>query len=280
MNDSVLILIKEKYERLTKIQKKLADYICDNIHTIPFLSIKELGEKSDVSLASITRFTRELGFSGYADFQRSTADLIRKDMVPMKELKGSISSEETEDVLSSIARNNIEVLKSLEDKELKRNFEEAVALMTDCRKLYIAASRSSYTVGYYLYFMLKQFMEHVELLSEGTSDISNRLQYVKKEDVLIAISYSRYTKSTYDMTHYFHNMGSSIIALTDSYHSPIALKASKILLARQAPGTYSFVAAMTVANALVTAAGKLNKDDTMKQLEKQDEIAIGYGIYL
>lgn len=178
MDNNVLSIINENYSALTKTQKKLADFIKDNVHMIPFLSIAELGEKTQVSLASITRFTRELGFNGYSQFQKSAADLIRKDVVPMRELKHSITEEGEEDILSRMIRLNINSLETLNSEDLKRNFQQSVDLITGCRKLYITAARSSFSVAYYLYFMLKEFMEHVELLTEGTGDISNKLQYL------------------------------------------------------------------------------------------------------
>lgn len=280
MEKNVLSLIGESYENLTKTQKKLADFIKDNIHILPFLSITELGGKTEVSMASITRFTRELGFNGYSEFQKSAADLIRKDVVPMRELKHSITEEGEEDILSRMIRLNINSLETLNSEDLKKNFQESVELITNCRKLYITAARSSYSVAYYLYFMLKEFMEQVELLTEGTGDISNKLQYIEENDCLIAISYERYTRSTYNIVSYLNKKGCKIIAITDSHSSPIALKATNVLLAKHAVDTYSFVNSMTVANALITAAGRRDKENTLKKLERQDEIALEYGLYL
>lgn len=280
MEKSVLSLIGESYENLTKTQKKLADFIKDNIHILPFLSITELGGKTGVSMASITRFTRELGFNGYSEFQKSAADLIRKDVVPMRELKHSITEDGEEDILSRMVRLNINSLETLNSEDLKKNFQESVELITNCRKLYITAARSSYSVAYYLYFMLKEFMEQVELLTEGTGDISNKLQYIEEKDCLIAISYERYTRATYNIVSYLNKRGCKIIAITDSHSSPIALKATNVLLAKHAVDTYSFVNSMTVANALITAAGRRDKENTLKKLERQDEIALEYGLYL
>lgn len=280
MEKTILGVIEENYEGLTKIQKKVADYIRENVHMLPFLSIVELGEKAGVSLASITRFTRELGFNGYSEFQKKAADLIRKDVVPMRELKHSIIEEGEEDILSRMIRLNIHSLETLLSEDLKNNFQESVSRMTSCRKLYITAARSSFSVAYYLYFMLKEFMEQVELLTEGTGDISNQLQYVEKDDCLIAISYERYTRATFHIVSYLKKKGCGIIAITDSHSSPIALKASNVLLAKHAADTYSFVNSMTVANALITAAGRRDKENTLRKLKRQDEIALEYGLYL
>lgn len=280
MKDNIFFIIDEKYDSLSKTHKKIADYVKENIHIIPFLSIKELGEKSEASIASITRFTRELEFNGYAEFQKKVSELVQKDVVPMKEIKNSILSEESDSPLKRIIDLNINSLSSLYNEDLEKNFNESIPIISKCRKLYITASRSSYSVGYYLYFMLKGFIEDVELLTYGTSDISNKLSYVKSDDCLISISYARYTKATFDITSYFHDKGCNIIAITDSYTSPIALKATKVLLAKNTVGTYSFVTAMTIANSLVTVLGKVNKEDTLRRLEKQDMIALESGIYL
>lgn len=280
MEKTVLSIIDENYEGLTKTQKKLADFIKENVHTLPFLSIAELGAKTAVSLASITRFTRELGFNGYSEFQKSAADLIYRDVVPMRELKHSITQEGEEDILSRMIRLNISSLEMLNSDDLNKNFQKSVELMMNCRKLYITAARSSFGVAYYLYFMLKEFMENTELLVEGTGDISNKFQYVEKEDCLIAVSYERYTRATYNIVSYLNKKDCKIIAITDSHSSPIALKATTVLLAKHALDTYSFVNAMTVANALITAAGRWDKENTLKKLEQQDRIALEYGLYL
>ena len=280
MKNNIFSIIDDKYDNLSKTHKKIADFVKENIHIIPSLSIKELGGKSDASIASITRFTRELDFNGYAEFQKKVSELVQKDVVPMKEIKSSILSEEDNSTLKRIIDLNIGCLTSLYNDELEKNFNESIPMISSSRKLYIAASRSSYSVGYYLYFMLKGFIEDVELLTNGTSDISNKLSYVQDKDCLISISYARYTKSTFDITSYFHDKGCNIIAITDSYTSPIALKASKVLLAKNTIGTYSFVSAMTIANSMVTVLGKVNKEDTLRRLEKQDAIALESGIYL
>ena len=277
---NVLNEIETGYAQFTKKQKKLADFMRENIHSIPFLSIVELGEKTEVSPASITRFTRELGYNGYAEFQKSVSDLVRRDVVPMRELKSSITSDGEEDILEGMIERNVDSLRKLYGEGLKESLYEASELVGTGRRVYITAARSSFCVAYYLYFMLKEFMDCVELLSEGLGDISNKLQFITPEDVLIAVSYERYTRATYNIVSYLNEAGSKIIAITDSYSSPIALKADCVLLARQAPDTYSFVNAMTVANALIAAVGRRDRERSLERMKRQDEIAIEYGLYL
>lgn len=280
MEKNVLNEIESAYDNFTKKQKLLADFIKENIHSIPFLSIVEMGEMTKVSPASITRFTRELGYNGYAEFQKNVSELVRKDVVPMREFKSLITSDREDDVLERMIELNIDSLRKLGSSELKESLKASAELIRKGRKIYITAARSSFSVAYYICFMLKEFMENIELLVEGTGDISNRLQFVQNEDILIAVSYERYTRATYNIVSYLKQEGCKIIAVTDSYSSPIALKANYVLLAKHAPDTYSFVNAMTVANALVASVGRMDREKSLKRMKRQDEIAIEYGLYL
>lgn len=73
MNSNILNSITEQYHSLTRSGKKLADYIFAHTGDTQYLSISTLAEKSGVSEATITRFCRGLGLSGYNDFKLALA---------------------------------------------------------------------------------------------------------------------------------------------------------------------------------------------------------------
>jgi DNA-binding MurR/RpiR family transcriptional regulator len=278
MNKNVLKLIEERYESLSKTHKKLANYIQANIHDLPFLSINELGDRAGVSIASITRFTREISFAGYADFQRSLSQLVQKDITPFHSLKSLIQEDSNGSFLMQTIKNNAYALDTLYNENLEKSFEIAIQKIQKARKIYIIASRSSYSVGYYIYFMLQRFLDNVCLIN-GVGDLSNHLLYVEKTDCLIAVSYTRYTKTTYKVVNHFFSKGCNVISITDTHTSPIALKSSQILLA-QNTASYSLVGAMTLANCLVAALAKANLPESLERMKQQDQIALENGIYL
>ena len=281
MDKNIFNMIDEKYNSLSKTFKIVADFVKENYSVMSFLSIKEMTERTGVSSASITRFAQELGFSGYPAFQKEIQKIVKKEIVPMREFKHFLSSSQKNDnVLKKTIDLNINTLKTTYSDELYETFQKTVELILTGRKVYIIGSRSSYSVAYYLNFMLRGFMENVELLSAGTEDISTKLAYIKKEDVLISISFSHYTKFTSDITNYFKEKGSKIIAVTDSYSSPVAIKADAVLISKNSTDTYSFVSAMTILNALVVRLGSVDKVKTLNKMKEQERIAFETGIYL
>lgn len=274
-------LIDEKYEFFSKTFKIISDYIKQNYSSISFLSIQELSEKVGVSPASITRFSQEIGFSGYPAFQKEIQMWLQKEIIPMKEIKNSIAEcENEENILKRTIDQNIETLSKIYSSNLNESFNKAIELIHKARRVYIVGMRSSYSVAYYLYFMLSQFMDNVILLETGKGDIFDRISYSKKEDVLVAISFSKYTKLTYQVVQYFSNNGSPIISVTDSFSSPIAIKSDAVLIAPNSSTTYSFVSAMSILNALIIGIGKKDKQRTLEKMKEKEKVAIDNDIYL
>ncbi|WP_164509045.1 MurR/RpiR family transcriptional regulator [Clostridium rectalis] len=281
MNNSIFVLIDENYDNFTKTFKIIADYIKNNYDKIVFLSIQELADKMEVSISSISRFCKELGYSGYITFQKDLQKLIQKDIAPMKEIKKSISDVSKEDdILKQTIEMNIKNLQTMYSENLKKDFEKAVNLINKGKRIFIVATRSSFTVSYYLHFMLERFMDNTVLITPGNMDVYDKISSITKEDVLISISFSRYTKFTNDITQFFKNKGCEIISITDSYSSPVATKSNCILLLKNGSYTYSFTTVLTALNALVTAVGAKDKKNTFEKMELKEKNCFDNGIYV
>lgn len=279
MGNDIIYLIDRKYYGLSKTFKQIADYVKENYLTVPFLSIKELNEKIGVSTASITRFSQEMGFNGYPDFQKEIQKVVEQEIAHMREIKKSINSDEDVDLLKKMIDLNIKTLQDTYTDDLCKSFNNAVDLIKSSRKVYIIGLRSSYTVAYYLNFMLSQFMDNIELLSIGTGDMYNRLSYINADDLLISICFAQCTKFTIQTAEYFKKNGCKIIAVTDSYSSPIAKKANNVLIVKNTEDTFSFSSALVVLNALVVRLGKIDKNKTIERIKHQEKVAIENGAY-
>ncbi|MDR3257987.1 MAG: MurR/RpiR family transcriptional regulator [Fusobacteriaceae bacterium] len=277
----IINIIKEQYETLTKSFKKMADFVLENLTQIPFFSIKDISNLTGLSSATIIRFTQHFNFKGYPEFQKSIQEIMQKEMTPMKEFKESILQNEEEDsILSNVILDDIEILKKLSNENLNENFNKAYDLIANAGTVYIVSSRSSYSLGYYLYFMLKEFNENIEIITSGVEDYTHKLLHVKENDVLFAISFRVYTEFTYKITQFFKARNLKIISLTDTLTSPFALISDCTLISKKSDRTYSYVGAMAILNALCIRLAKLNRDKTLESLEKLREIAMELKVYL
>ena len=67
-NKSIIPIIESSYEDLTNVEKMIADYFLNGVENDE-LSSKDVSKKLFVSEASLSRFAKKLGFSGYREFQ-------------------------------------------------------------------------------------------------------------------------------------------------------------------------------------------------------------------
>ena len=68
--NELLARLDEKYDKLSKGQKRLADYIRQNYDKAAFLTAVKLGEAVGVSESTVVRFATQLGDKGYPEFQK------------------------------------------------------------------------------------------------------------------------------------------------------------------------------------------------------------------
>ena len=75
--NELLIRIEAKYNNLSKGQKRLANYVCENYDKAVFLTAAKLGEIVGVSESTVVRFATQLGYKGYPGFQQALEELVR-----------------------------------------------------------------------------------------------------------------------------------------------------------------------------------------------------------
>ncbi|MDR3260191.1 MAG: MurR/RpiR family transcriptional regulator [Fusobacteriaceae bacterium] len=280
MKKRVLDYFKKNYNKFSKSFKKISEYVEHNQSILSFLSINELAKKTDTSPATITRFTRKLGFTGYTEFQSIFQKEVEKQTSHMKELKSAITDTNNPDgILANLIGRNIELLQEIDVHHVEIALDQAVEWINKSRKIYILGARGSYALAYYFYFMLKEFKEGVELMISGASDFTDKLLYSQKDDVLFTISFYPYTNFTMQITEFFRDNGNKIITVTDKEDSSLGNMSDLILTTKNGEKEYSFVPGIVILNALLIKLGVENKKDVIKKLGKLKNITDRFGIY-
>ncbi|HHY92041.1 MAG TPA: MurR/RpiR family transcriptional regulator, partial [Firmicutes bacterium] len=113
------------------------------------------------------------------------------------------------------------------------------------------------------------------------SSIFEELATVRPEDLVIGISFPRYSRLTVQGFEYARAKGAHMLALTDSVLSPLAPLAGITLTAQSNLGSFieSFAAPLSLINALVTAVGRRDKEKTLACLDELEEVAAKHRIF-
>lgn len=104
---------------------------------------------------------------------------------------------------------------------------------------------------------------------------------VSEDDVVIGISFPRYSMRTLKALEFASNRKATVITLTDSVHSPMTLYSSCNLIARSDMASIvdSLVAPLSVINALVVALCMKKQKEVITTLETLEQIWDEYQVY-
>ena len=109
--NELLLRIDEKYAKLSKGQKRLADYVRENYDKAVFLTASKLGEVVGVSESTVVRFATQLGYRGYPGFQKALEELVRTRLNSIQRMEVTYGRISQGEILTSVLHSDIEKIK-------------------------------------------------------------------------------------------------------------------------------------------------------------------------
>ncbi|MBQ4870657.1 MurR/RpiR family transcriptional regulator [Priestia megaterium] len=266
--------IAEQMPTMSKSNLRIAKYILENPNTVPFLTGDKLAKITGVSPATVVRFSTFLGYSGYPELQQYMQNSAQQQLTTTERLK--ISKEVYNDQNQSvydIFLDDISNIRSTLDKLDIEVFKSAVESLVKAKRVYIVANRSATALGVFLQYYLQFLLEQVELI-HSIENVSERIYDLNEDDVVIGISFARYTKSTLKVLSYAKEKEATTVAITDNLLSPLIPYADIPLTASSQMPTFidSFVAPLSLINALIISVGKEKEENFQGKLESLEEI--------
>ncbi|HBM74341.1 MAG TPA: N-acetylmannosamine kinase [Clostridiaceae bacterium] len=267
-------VIQQKFQRLSKGQKLIAEFILKHYDKAAFMTAAKLGNSVGVSESTVVRFANELGYEGYPELQKALQELIKTKLTTVQRIELSSDVINENNTLKSVLKADIENIKASLDKIDNNEFEEIISKILSAKKIYIIGSRSSTTLAEFLGFYLNFILDNVRVVSHSISDIFEQIFRLDKDDLIIGISFPRYSSRTVEALRYAKSNGATVVALTDSLLSPLASEADYTLLAQSNMASFvdSLVAPMSVINALIVGVGMREKISISKYFEKLENI--------
>ncbi len=266
--------IKSQYDKMSKGQKKIAEYISENMERAAFMTAMKLAEAASVSESTVVRFASMLGYEGYPEFQQAMADALQSRLVSPKKAQTNEFRENRSEllrrVLVSDAQNIVDTIGMVDGN----TFDQAVELISNARKICIVGIRTCAPLADYLTYYLRMMRDDVlSVTTTNISEIYEQLSWVQKEDLVIGISFPRYSLRTLRAMDYANHQGARIISITDSKYSPMNMYSSVCLWAKTDMITIadSLVAPMSTINALVIGVYLKNEEQIRKRLETLEQ---------
>ncbi|MCR5652616.1 MAG: MurR/RpiR family transcriptional regulator [Ruminococcus sp.] len=273
MVEHLLSRIEMNMDSFSKGQKRIADYIEEHYDSAAFMTASKLGKKVGVSESTVVRFATQLGYSGYPKLQKAMQEMIRDKLTSVQRIDVTTTRIGDNDVLDAIMNQDIDKIRRTLEEISRDDFERAVKSIVKARRIYIFGVRSTASLAEFLGYYFGLIFDNVRVITNTSKTHTyEQLFRISQEDVMIGISFPRYSTMAVDSMNLARERGANVIAITDSMVSPLVTAADEVLIARSdmASVVDSLVAPFSLVNALIVATVIEKKDevtDTFRELE-------------
>lgn len=263
----ILDKLRETQVTLTKSQKIISQYLLEHYEEVAMMSAVEFGERVNVSDATISRFVRSIGFTSFYEFKNYLREGIKNFDSPYKRVVklADTAAEKNENTamrefLLKICVQDMRNLEHLMETLDNNLLERAVNAIYHAKNIYLIGLGSSSALIDFFVLHLRRMGFHVFPISEGGDCNLEKLISIKETDLLIAATFPRYSKATYDAIVYAKKKQATVVTIMDSNFSAISSYSDIVIPLKTDNITFfnSLVVPMAMGNWIVMML--LNKD--------------------
>lgn len=266
--------ILESVPSLPANQKKVADFFLEHLDLVALLSIKDAAKQAAVSEASIVRFAQLLGYKGYKELKDELSTTLKNQLSPTEHYQLAVTEKEkSPDIFKLVAHNVImninDTIKSIDFK----TFSNAVDSIIAAQRIYCLGMELSHHLSRLMTFLLRTYSYDAHYLSVDFLQYREQIAYMNPNDLLIAFSFSPYSRETVEAISFAQARGINSIAFTDKKTAPIRdfatfclqIKTDNIMFSN------SLGAIVTVINAIIIELNFRDKKRTLNALKIIEE---------
>lgn len=273
-------LILENIDRLTKNQKKIAQFLIDHPEEIALSSIDTIAERLNVGKATVVRLAQSLGYKGFLELKSELINRLRDDIRPSRKLKAALKDSHLKsEYLTTIASDEIQNIQDTLQNLDQEAFDKAVKILKDAPHIYtMGLGISSYISQLAAYFLNKLCLK-ARAFHHGALSFHEQILSLKKNDALIGISLPPYSIETIKAAEIARQKEIKVISITDKLISPIA-KFSDVTFTVKTHNIVfinSIGAIFVIIYALATGLGLSNKESALKALEQFESAQSDFG---
>lgn len=278
---NVISKITAAYEHMSKSHKAIARFVLENFDKAAYLNVEQLSKQSGVSEATVVRFSAELGFPKYQNFQKAVLDYAKSKLTNVQRMEIAYGRLSGTDIFQKVLNSDMEKIRTTLSSHNAEVFNSSLDIISNAERIYIIGLRSSAALSSFMGYYFNLIFDDVHVISSSAGDIFDHIHNITENDVAIGISFPRYSKRTINALRYAKRVGAPVIGITDGELSPIMEIADYALTASSDMESFvdSLVAPMSLVNAMIVALGARKKSEVSETFEKLENIWREYEVY-
>jgi len=285
ISDLRAVLAQEQTLRKSSIHGKRAIGVLAGLLDRPgdaaMYSITQLAGMQGVHASTLTRLAKNLGYSGFGDFQAvfrnhlsGNGHFYSRQVDNLLNADGRLP--DTDQALPLAVRvtdTEIDNIRHMRQDLDTRQLAQAAELLAIAPRIRTHGLRQSYAIACYLSYALGLLRSDVSVLGFAEHGIAHSLAQLETGDALLVIGCTPYTRSTVQTAEMAAKHDMPVVALTDSHASPLTAFADYSFIA---PATGAFVsnnmgATFVLAEVLVSMVAQILGGGAIAALERREE---------
>ena len=265
----------------SKGHRRIAQYIVEHYDKAVFMTASRLGESVGVSESTVVRFAAVLGYEGYPQLQRALQELVSHRLTAVQRFEMS-SEIDPNAVLRTVLKSDMQNIRATVEELDNHAFEEGVKRILNANEIYVIGLRSAAPLAQFLGYYLNYIFDRVHLVSSAATDVFEEIARISEADVVIGISFPRYSTRTVEAMRFARSCGAQVISITDGPMSPLHEVSDVCLNACTDMASFvdSLAAPMSVINALVVSLGLHRKEELSRHFKQLEAIWAANDVYL
>lgn len=263
-------LLKQNISRLTRSQRVVANYILENPIEVSFYTVDQLAKKANTSTATIMRLASSLGYKGYSDLLENLQASIRSLSAPATRFEANLMVQKTNNLWDECVGHHLQTIQHIHQLIPFDQLESALDYLLSAKKIYFTAVRSGTPVAQHLYHGINRILGNCHMILADNSEWVDHFVDFDENTLIVAISYPRYSNRVLDLLDIAKKQNVKVLAITDSYSSPLVNFADVSLPCTSSSLSYhnSIVPSILIADYLITAISNKRSEETKQRLEQ------------
>lgn len=252
---------------LTKSQQRILEYIYSNIETIPFMTITDISNELNVSDATITRFSKKVGFPSFKEMK--TAILSEIQISPAQKLQNSFEQDNLNNKENLLIYKEIQHLMDTVSQLDKQSLYQAINLLLEAKKIYVFAKGAAKSPAELLVFRLNRFNLDIQLVTASGSELFEKLNNLSSEDAVVLFGFGSIPREIKLVEDHSKKIKASILSFTDRhYNSHSENGVTTFFVARGLPDDYhSMTSIIALIDTLIVEMAKAMPEERKQHLE-------------
>lgn len=282
MGTDFLKQIERQMPTFSKGQRAIARYLLEHYEKAAFMTASKLGATVGVSESTVVRFASEVGCNGYPQLQKRLQEIIRNRLTTVQRIELTSEQMSRSDVVNKVLHADIDRIKNTMENIDMDSFNAAVDCIINAKTIYILGVRSASSLARFMGFYFTHIFPDVRVLNTtNSSEMFEQMFRISKDDVMICMSFPRYSQRTIKAARLARTRGTPVISITDSPDSPLAQESDSCLCASSDMASFidSLVAPLSLINALIVAISLEKEQEVSETFAELEKIWDEYNVY-